>query len=127
MGYGTWKLFPGEVSRRLLKLLWVGYIKSHFNGKLTVKRHLADKILYTHQRLVLLLSFCLAARVLENMDDTVDPCHDFYEYSCGTWARNHVVPEDSSTYTMFDVVGGDVETTLKGNGHSKARGNQNVA
>jgi putative endopeptidase len=32
------------------------------------------------------------------MDKTVDPCVDFYQYSCGSWAKQNPVPSDQSSY-----------------------------
>ena len=34
----------------------------------------------------------LAASVLSRMDTSVDPCVNFYNFSCGKWERNNVVP-----------------------------------
>jgi putative endopeptidase len=32
------------------------------------------------------------------MDTTVDPCVNFYQYSCGGWARQNPIPADESSY-----------------------------
>ena len=34
----------------------------------------------------------LAASVLAAIDQTVDPCTDFYKFSCGNWIRNTIIP-----------------------------------
>ncbi|KAK2164041.1 hypothetical protein LSH36_70g07011 [Paralvinella palmiformis] len=41
-----------------------------------------------------------AARLLENMDTTVDPCDDFYRYSCGGWTKRHTVAPDAGDITV---------------------------
>lgn len=30
-----------------------------------------------------------AANLLQSMDRTVDPCEDFYKFTCGNWAEEH--------------------------------------
>lgn len=30
-----------------------------------------------------------AANLFQSMDLTIDPCEDFYMYSCGNWADEH--------------------------------------
>ncbi|XP_043850821.1 neprilysin [Dromiciops gliroides] len=55
-----------------------------------------------------------AARLIKNMDDTVNPCTDFFKYSCGGWLRHNVLPETSSRYSNFDLLRDDLEIILKG-------------
>lgn len=37
------------------------------------------------------------------MDPTKDPCEDFFQYACGTWNKKHVIPEDRSSISTFEV------------------------
>ena len=34
----------------------------------------------------------LASSVLSAIDDSADPCTDFYQFSCGNWLENAVIP-----------------------------------
>jgi endothelin-converting enzyme len=43
----------------------------------------------------------LAALVLDNMDRSIDPCDDFYNFSCGGWEATNIVPEGYGTYSKF--------------------------
>jgi putative endopeptidase len=36
------------------------------------------------------------------IDKTIDPCVDFYQYSCGTWMKNNPVPPDKARWGRFD-------------------------
>ena len=33
-----------------------------------------------------------AAFILQNIDPDIDPCTDFYNFTCGNWAMKNVVP-----------------------------------
>ncbi|CAF4082240.1 unnamed protein product [Adineta steineri] len=32
--------------------------------------------------------------LIESIDETVDPCEDFYQFACGTWIKNSRTPND---------------------------------
>ena len=35
------------------------------------------------------------------MDRTVDPCTDFYRYSCGAWIKKNPIPPDQSRWDVY--------------------------
>ena len=65
---------------------------------------------------VCLTSECVqtAASLLGAMDRTVDPCEDFFEFACGAWNKRHVIPEDRSSVSTFEVLADQLQIILKG-------------
>lgn len=55
-----------------------------------------------------------AASLLNAMDVTADPCEDFFQFACGSWVKKHVIPEDRSSLTTFEVMADDLLVILKG-------------
>lgn len=43
-------------------------------------------------------------KMLNRMDVTVDPCRDFYEFACGKFRRETVIPDDQESVTSFTIV-----------------------
>ncbi|KAL2723788.1 endothelin-converting enzyme isoform X3, partial [Vespula maculifrons] len=44
----------------------------------------------------------IAASLKESMDTSVDPCDDFYKYTCGRWPQEHPIPDSSLTNSWFN-------------------------
>lgn len=59
------------------------------------------------------IDFNIAASLLTAMDTTVAPCVDFFQYACGTWNRLHVIPEDRSSISTFEVLADQLQVILK--------------
>ena len=45
----------------------------------------------------------LANYLLESMDEAVNPCEDFYEFTCGTWLKNVRIPNDGK-FCLFVII-----------------------
>ena len=38
---------------------------------------------------------------LRSMDRSIDPCVNFYEYSCGGWKKNNPIPGDQTSWSVY--------------------------
>ncbi|XP_030566153.1 neprilysin-3 isoform X1 [Drosophila novamexicana] len=42
-----------------------------------------------------------SSEILKSIDASIDPCDDFYGYSCNQWIKNNPIPEGKSTWGTF--------------------------
>ncbi len=48
------------------------------------------------------------------MDRTVDPCADFFKYSCGGWIKNNPIPPDQSSWSTYSKMQDENRARLRG-------------
>jgi len=58
--------------------------------------------------------WCVAARILRTIDESVSPCDDFYQFSCGKWIESTIIPEHKSSQSTFDDLQDDLNKKLRG-------------
>ncbi|XP_028968876.1 neprilysin-1 [Galendromus occidentalis] len=47
------------------------------------------------------------------MDPNADPCHDFFQYACGTWNKVHRIPDDRPSISTFEVLSDQVQLKVR--------------
>ncbi|KAI1710050.1 peptidase family m13 domain-containing protein [Ditylenchus destructor] len=58
--------------------------------------------------------FVKASDMFKNsVNETVDPCDDFYEFACGKWVANNKIPDDLTSYGHFTELREKVNMELK--------------
>ena len=54
-----------------------------------------------------------SAEMLTSMNSEIDPCIDFYEYSCGGWIRTNSMSDDESRADTYSVIRNQMSEKLK--------------
>jgi putative endopeptidase len=50
---------------------------------------------------------------LRDMDTTVDPCTDFFAYSCGGWLKQNPIPPDQTSWSLYSKLEDDNKLVLR--------------
>lgn len=51
--------------------------------------------------------------MLEQLDDTVEPCDDFYNFACGNFVENTIIPDDKVSVNAFSVISDKLQEQLR--------------
>ncbi|HEV2468425.1 MAG TPA: M13 family metallopeptidase [Candidatus Sulfotelmatobacter sp.] len=62
---------------------------------------------------------------LNSMDRSIDPCTDFFAYSCGGWIKNNPIPPDQSSWDTYSKMQDENLSKLRGILETTAESNAN--
>lgn len=54
-----------------------------------------------------------ASKMLEQLNEEAEPCDDFYEFSCGTYLEETMIPDDKVSVNAFSVISDKLQEQLK--------------
>ncbi|XP_051164734.1 neprilysin-4-like [Leptopilina boulardi] len=55
----------------------------------------------------------VANLILSGMNQTVNPCEDFYSFVCGSWSNNHPVPKTKEKWNLNTMLDEKIQIDLK--------------
>ncbi|GFV42440.1 neprilysin-2 [Trichonephila clavipes] len=54
-----------------------------------------------------------SATILNNINEEVEPCDNFYEFACGGWLQKQLIPDDRSAVSVFSLLQDDLDLLLR--------------
>lgn len=55
----------------------------------------------------------IASKALDQMDTSVEPCDDFYNYACGKFVQETNIPDEKVSVNTFSVIGDRLQEQLR--------------
>lgn len=55
----------------------------------------------------------VASAIINSIDPSVDPCHDFYQYTCGGWIKDNPLPDGKSIWGTFGKLWQENQLVMK--------------
>ena len=57
--------------------------------------------------------FFVAADVIKSMDESVNPCDNFYQFACGGFVKSTVIPDDETEVTILGTLNDKVQEQVR--------------
>lgn len=71
------------------------------------------------------IKFILTASVFQSkMNDSINPCEDFYKFSCGRFVKTTIIPDDAGSVNTINLIEGKVMSQLHTLLNSEIRENE---
>ncbi|CAF3637496.1 unnamed protein product [Rotaria sordida] len=63
---------------------------------------------------ICLTPYCVKAAdyLIESIDETVEPCEDFFNFVCGTWIKNTRIPDDAGAQNTFNLLRAQLDSNI---------------
>ena len=58
-------------------------------------------------------SLYIAADLIKYMDESVNPCDNFYQFACGGFIKSTVIPDDKTQMTTFGILNDKLEEQVR--------------
>ena len=54
-----------------------------------------------------------ASHIMDYLDESIPPCHDFYGFACGKWLNSSEIPDQSNSISSFSITQDKINLRLK--------------